>query len=301
MSELCLNYTLKEIENMTNILYHLFRAHNDKTYAIHGWGEKILGYGIKQTSFENFKLKQHPINERKFRMHRQTLLDNRFIEIFGKSKRVKGGPYYSITPLGLFYMMSKMDGYGKNIMTDIFKILDFHTPKKLVWDYFESKLWNDFTIKEIDKAVKQLTTNSEFIFKSDETLFSLDILLLNSNNKLRVFQARLNLKQIQMEKLGSMDLKKSKFKDHSKGFYFGISNYISMLLCYYLFQNIKNQKRFRKMHPSFQNKVDWIWSIIEMELKKDLEKINSDVIESYGINSNSEFGKEIVNELVKRD
>ena len=282
MSDLCLNYNLKEIENMTNILYHVFRVHNDKVYAIHGWGKKIIGYGIKQTSFDNFNSKQHPINERKFRIHRQTLLDNRLIEVFDKSKRVKGGPYYSITPLGLLFLLTKIKKYEKNMITDIFKVLDF-TRLRNQKMRFDVKLWKYFTPIQINKAMKQLTHQTEFTRSNDKFGLSLDLYLFSSMNRIRIFQSKYDSKIITLEKALWKQYEEEKDSGEivnvdKKEFYWQVSFYFTLSLCYYLFKNLKSKAVIQKTPLPFREFVDMIYQMIHDELSGDSINISHEII-----------------------
>lgn len=281
MSDLRLKSNLKKDESFAYILYHLFRVFGDKNYAVHGWGNKIVGYGIKQAVFEKFKKEKYPVNERIFRERKKELLDRRFIEIFYKSNRVKVRPYYEITPLGLFYMLSKLEIYEKNTITDIFKVLDLERAKdkKMM---FDSKLWEHFTTDQIHKALKQLTHFSDFTLGLNETGFSLDLFLFASKNRIRVYQARINSEQIQLEKAIWTDLDKDSAFIDKEQFYWQISFYVSMLLCYYLFKNIQSPEVIQKTPYPFRNFIGAISHTIETELERGIETNSVEMVEAFG-------------------
>jgi len=280
MSNIRTKSYLKKDESFANILYHLFRAFGDKDHAVHGWGQKIRGYGIKQSRFQKFNKTKYPINERIFREHKKELVDRRFIEVFDKSNRVRGGPYYTITLLGLFYLLSKLKIYEKNTVNDVFKILDSYKldDKKMKFDF---KLLNHFTTDEIHKAMKQLTHFSEFIFGVDDTVISLDLFIFPSKNRLRVFQARINSDQIQLEKEVWTDLNKDSPFIDKKRFYWLFSLYFTMLLCYYLFKNMKDHKAAQKTPYPFQQNLGIVSHAIETELSRDISENLVEMAEAF--------------------
>lgn len=281
MSDLHLKSNLTKDESFAHILYHLFRVFGDKNYAVRGWGNKIVGYGIKQAVFEKFKKEKYSVNERIFRERKNELLDRIFIEKFYKSKHMKGRPYYKITPIGLFYMLSKLEIYEKNTITDIFKVLDLQTSndKKMM---FDSKLWKYFTTDQIHKALKQLTHFSDFTLGLNETSFSLDLFLFASKNRLRVYQIRINSEQIQLEKTVFTDLDKVPSIINKELLYSQFSLYISMLLCYYLFKNMKSPELIQKTPYPFRNFIGAVSHTIETELERDIENNSVEMVEAFG-------------------
>lgn len=273
MSELCLNSNSKETENIVNILYHLFRVDGNKEYVIRGWGKKILGYGIRQAGFEEFRTKKYPTSEKRFRDYKDKLLNRRLVEVFDKSNRVKGGNRYHITPLGLLFLLTNIENNSTNTITDVFKRLDFtrlNEPRMA----FDTKVWKFFKQEQITRAIKQLSNKIEFRFEDNDNEIMMDILLFKSKNRIRVFQAKFNkvdlilLKSFYVQIIEDREPNEAIIVE-SKKFYWEISFYFTLLLVYYLFNNLENKEVFAKMPFPFQNFVGAIWETISNELTID--------------------------------
>jgi len=148
---------------------------------------------------------------------------------------------------------------------------------------FDSKLWKSFTTDQIHKALKQLTHFSDFILGLHETGFSLDLFLFASKIRIRVYQVRINTEQIKLDKAVWTDLDKDSAFIDKRQFYWQISFYFSMLLCYYLFKNMKDPEVIQKTPYPFQNFIGAVSYTIETELERGIENNSVEMVEALGL------------------
>ena len=170
------------------ILSVLFEVFDDKLYTIHGWGQKTIGYGIKKSQFneERFQKKIPKITERTFKHHKNELIERRFIKVFDKTNRVKRGPYYSITPIGMFYMLVKLESFPKNLSKKILKFMEFYV--KQFNSEFDNSFFNYFNEKNIKDAIDDFTEQVVFKKMSDgKNLIRFEI-AFNDNVRIRFLE-----------------------------------------------------------------------------------------------------------------
>ena len=108
MSDLRLNYSKTSFQTILDILSDLAIVQNDKRYVIRGWGKGIKNYGLKQKDFDEIDSHRQTLfksTTSQFKNYKIDLENFRFIEVYDKTNRVKGGPYYSISPLGLLFLL----------------------------------------------------------------------------------------------------------------------------------------------------------------------------------------------------
>jgi len=283
MSDLRLNYSRTTLDSITSILSDLFRVQNDKRYAIRGWGKKILNYGLKQADFDKSDSRKQRIfhtTEKQFRTYRIDLIDLRFIESYGKSERVKGGDYYSITPIGLLFLLKNQNEYSVNSVVDMF---EYYSNISLNTNFkANKKSWRYFDNTEINKAMKMLFRYLDFDYVNNQLTISLDVFLPKSLNRISLTQVIIDQRYIKVRK-------PSRFKKDSREFIkikeldFGISFFIRNLLCYYLFINTKKNK-IDKIPKDFRLFFVLTSEYIRREAVNDFIELEKKRIQSYGEN-----------------
>ena len=281
MSDLRLEYSKTELSSIISILSDLFRVQNDKRYVIRGWGKKILNYGIKQEYFDktdSHKQRIFHTTKRQFRNHRIKLMDLRFIDSYGKDERVKGGDYYSITPLGLLFLLKNNNEFSINSIIEMFEYLssislnsNFKVNKKS-WQYFNNI--------EINKAMKILLEYLNFDYVNNKLIISLDVFLQKSLNKISLTQVIIDQRYIKVRKPSGFK-KVTREYIKTKELDFGISFFIRNLLCYYLFMNTKKDK-INKIPKDFRLFFVIISEYVRRESVNDFVESEKKRIQSYG-------------------
>jgi hypothetical protein len=293
MSNLRLNSNLTQKQAFTHILYHLLDVHDNNQHAIRGWGQKLLGYGLKQTEFDLFKNSTYFVTTRIFRYNVDELLEKQLIRVFDKSTKTKKGPFYSITPLGLFYLLQHVEKFSNNKITQIFKLLEFSSSNN---KNFKQTFLKSFNEKQIFKAMKNLFYYAKLNFVSNGITLYLDVPLI-SLSSVRFLQVTVNSKNITLDNamLLTSDVPKLPAIITSDELDFQISFTLKNLLCYYLFKQIKNKKEFLNTSKYFQQMINSVTYIIGSSLEDDLEEITKVRIRAFGTADMAEVLKLIDN------
>lgn len=278
MSNLRLNHNLKKEQAFTNILYQLLTAHDDKTYKIIGWGKKIQGYGIKQIDFDSFKDSSYRVDERIFRNNKKKLVDKKFIQIFDKSTHTKKGPYYSITALGLFYLLQNIGKITDYEITRLFKLLQsFYTSKSK----FDNAVLKHFTEKQKLQAFENLFKYCKFDITDERTIFSIyipvgmiDVIFLEA----RISSKEIFLNIAQMVQIGTIlptviDQKEINIQ---------IAYSVHHILSYYLYKQMKNKKEILKLPKDFQQTINSIGHMLGVTLQTELDEITKERERTFG-------------------
>jgi len=264
MSDSRLNYDSKKNKNLTNILQHLLNVQGRKEHLIRGWGNKIQGCGLKQIDFDSYKNNEYRMTTRIFRSKMDELLDKKFIQVFDKSTRTKRGPFYCITPLGLFYLLQKINRYPTYTVNSVFKLLSFHSNVNTKLTGYISKY---FTEKQILKAMKILFYYSKIDFTNNHTIFAVDI-PLPSLSAVRILQVRIGPNEINLERAKEvLSVKEIPSVIDENELNFITSGTIIDTLCFYLNDYAKNNNT--KLYHTFKFLVGGVIEEIRMTLVED--------------------------------
>ena len=172
MSDLRLNYSEKAFKAILTILEDLREIQGNEQFAIRGWGKTIRDYGIKQAEFDKVdsdKQRSFQTTERQFKSYKYALWDLRFIREYNKDDRVKGGPFWSITPLGYLYLQKFQKNHSE---IKLFEFLNrsasnslkkYAKKQKAMIEFTDKKSWKAFNQNQINKAMTVLFDNVDFV------------------------------------------------------------------------------------------------------------------------------------------
>ena len=278
MSNLRLNSNLTQKQAFTHILHQLLDVHDNNQHAIRGWGQKLLGYGLKQTEFDLFKNSTYFVTTRIFRYNVDELLEKQLIRVFDKSTKTKKGPFYSITPLGLFYLLQHVEKFPKNITTKIFKHLEFYAEGN---SNIVNELLKYFTDAQILKAMKNLFYYSQIDFSNNSVIFAVDV-PLNSASAIRFLQVHINSQEIilHIAKMVHYSVNVPGIIDKNE-LNFVVSTTLCDILYYYLYDQTKNKKKIIESSKHFKFIVGGVIESLHMTLEDDLEDITKAKIRDF--------------------
>ena len=286
MSNLRIKYLDKE-EAFDEILSGLFKIFGEKQYAVYGWGHDILGYGIKQSKLgKDFQRGGLEINERRFKHHKKELLERKFIKVFDKTVRVKKGPFYAITPIGMYYLLSKLEKFSRNTSKNIFKLLKFYTTHSTKTD---NTFFKYFDENSINKAIHQLV--NQIVFERMDNKKNLIRFNLNftSNVSIRFLEIQYGKKDITVV-WSAMVFGFQKFeKIDENQFNFQIANATERILSFYLFNSMKNVLDIQKVPSRIQSGLR---NIIINNLYVEIigaEKIKNSMLAAYELPNALDF------------
>ena len=272
---------LTKEENFTNILYNLLEIQGDKCYARRGFNKKLKGYGVKQSEFSNFKDKGHPTSERKFREYKEELIHRGFIEEFYTKNKQAGRPYYTITPIGVVYLVKYSDSITGSAITNIIKFLDKFIDKS---DPIElgKPFWDFFNEIQIIQAIKQIAHFTEIVLGVEDTVVKFDLFNMKSKNRICLFMSRHSDNKFTIAKSPLQETMKSKKRGESKAYskedyYQDIALQFITTMFYYLLINIK-EKEFMKNCPK---KVLLISEMIRLTIESELQEDRKNILESW--------------------
>ena len=283
MSNSRLNYLEKD-NAVTEILSALFKTFDDKLYTIQGWGHKTLGYGIKQNKFDDkeFPNKKSRITERTFKHHKKELLERRFIKIFDKTNRVKNGPYYSITPIGMFYLMTRLKSFPKNLSKKLLRMLEFYVTQSN--PKFDNSFFDYFNKKSIKVAIEELIKQVVFKELQDRKNLIRFEVGFNENISVRFLEISYDKDTISLHwaTMVTKDYQKSESNNIDEDeFNLQIADTINLILSYNLFNKLKNPKEIQKTPFVLQNNL-WLAMIhIHKELNDAKKMLDSKFADSY--------------------
>ena len=294
MSDLRLNYSEKAFKVILTILEDLSKIQGDKQYAIIRWGKKVLDYGIKQTNFDKSDL--FKTTERQFKSYKYDLWDLRFIREYNKDDRVKGGPFWSITPLGYLYLLKFQKNYSG---TKLFEFLNraasnslkkYAKKQKIMIEFTDKKSWKAFNQNQINNAMTILFNNLDFDYQDNRLTLTLYAFNPTSLNKTALTQVIITNAQIKVTKSN----KTSKvILTTQSDLEFGLSYYISLLVSYYLIMYSKKSE-LEKIPKRFSLLVNYLRQIIQENSILDFTEINKKSIQSHG-----EFDTKLIRVLTK--
>ena len=242
----------------SHILYHLVDIYGDKMYEIVGFKKKVLGYGLQQFEFSTIKDTVYPITERMFREYKDELLARLFIEeVYARRKDKR--PRYVITPLGITYLISRLEIFDKELLTTIYKILSQYSNPKDNSMKIDNKTLKLFTGKQIDQALKQVGYFTEVLLEKYFTGMRFDFYLFKSKNRTRVFQGVVTPTGFVEEKTwllshDSRDLDNGLNVKRDR-FYHQISYSFNIMLSYYLVHTLEDMDKLKKMPNPFRQLV----------------------------------------------
>jgi hypothetical protein len=242
MSDLRLNYSITKFESFLDILSDLANAQNKKNYALLGWGKRVLNYGLKQSDFNS---KDFVSTEKQFRDYKMDLEVLRFIERYGKNQRVKRGPKYAITPFGLFFLLKHRNQFTVNSVFDYFSRISHNKLTKI-----SPKSWKFYNEKEIDKAVKMLFDNMDFVYDNENLIMTLYAFNPNRYNKTVLTQVIISQTYIKVTKPKPLTKDVRDIVTVTE-LDFGLAYFFRNLLCYYLFINTP-KKRIKDIPKEFR-------------------------------------------------
>lgn len=251
MSDLRLNYSQTSFDTILGILDDLVSIQNNDAYEIRRWGKTILDYGLKQGHFDKTdsdKKRIFKTSERQFKSYKHDLVYLRLIREYDKKDRVKGGTYYSISPLGLLFYYKFQKSYSKNSVIKMFEFFDRIAIKALN-KYFKNskelattinrKSWNYFNNEEINMALKIMFENIVIESIDDKIVITFYAFNPTSLNKTAMTQMILLEKFIKIVKPN----RTSKIQFTNQGdLEFGISFYSNLLASFYLILYSKKSK-----------------------------------------------------------
>jgi len=117
----------------------LYQCIGEKRYKIAGWGNKIIGYGLKPSEFDNFEDSSRSM----FYKNKNELLSQKYIESArtDKTKSTNHKPRYSITLLGILKLF-QTKSIGSEGFKNIMQILSTHYPNDYDSNYSPS--WESY-------------------------------------------------------------------------------------------------------------------------------------------------------------
>jgi len=290
MSDSRLKYNLKKEQAFTNILYQLLDSHDVKNRKIIGWGKKLQGYGIKQTDFNLFENSTYRVDERIFRNNKKDLLDKKFIRVFDKSNHVKNGPYYSITPLGLFYLFQNMKNISDSEITGMFKLLSFYS---LGENKSDVTFLKHFTEQQKLKAIKDLFRYCKFDIDDERIIFSIYIPLFSLN--VIFLEARISSKDIDLNIAHLVDTYDLPAMIDDDELNWQIAFTLRLLLSYYLYVQMENKKNILKLPRDFQKSINSVTYLLGSSLQSELDEISKLRMKTFGTADVLEVQKMIKN------
>lgn len=287
MSDLRLNYSEKTFKAILTILADLRKIQGNEQFAIRGWGKIILDYGIKQAEFDKSdsdKQRSFLTTERQFKSYKYALWNLRFIREYNKEDRVKGGPFWSITPLGYLYLLKFQKNYSG---IELFEFLNrtasnslkkYAKKQKIMLEFIEKKSWKLFNQNQINKAMTILFDNLDFDYQDNRLTLTLYAFNPTSLNKTALTQVLITNAFIKITKPNKTS--KVNFTTQNN-LEFGLTYYISLLVSYYLIMYSKKSK-LEKIPFRFTTLVDDLRQIIQENSILDFTEIDKKSIQSSG-------------------
>ena len=286
MSDLRLNYSEKAFKAILTILADLRKIQGDKEFAIRGWGKTILDYGIKQAEFDNSSDKQRSFQttERQFKSYKYALWSLRFIREYDKEDRVKGGPFWSITPLGYLYLLKFQKNYSGIELIEFLNrtasnsLKKYAKKQKIMLEFTEKKSWESFNQNQINKAMTILFNNLDFDYQDNRLILTLYAFNPTSLNKTALTQVLITNSFIKITKPNKTS--KVNFTTQNN-LEFGLSRNINLLVSYYLVMYSKKSE-LEKIPIRLTTLVDDLRQIIQENSILDFTEIDKKSIQSFG-------------------
>jgi len=286
MSDLRLNYSEKAFKAILTILADLRKIQGDKEFAIRGWGKTILDYGIKQAEFDNSSDKQRSFQttERQFKSYKYALWSLRFIREYDKEDRVKGGPFWSITPLGYLYLLKFQKNYSGIELIEFLNrtasnsLKKYAKKQKIMLEFTEKKSWESFNQNQINKAMTILFNNLDFDYQDNRLTLTLYAFNPTSLNKTALTQVLITNSFIKITKPNKTS--KVNFTTQNN-LEFGLSRNINLLVSYYLVMYSKKSE-LEKIPIRLTTLVDDLRQIIQENSILDFTEIDKKSIQSFG-------------------
>jgi hypothetical protein len=298
MSDLRLNYSEKSFKTILTILEDLSKIQDDEQFAIKGWGKTILDYGIKQSELDKVdsdKQRLFQTTERQFKSYKYALLDLRFIREYNKDNRVKGGPFWSITPLGYMYL----EKFQKNhYIIKLFEFLNrsasnslkkYEKKQKTSIEFTDKKSWQTFNddkklVKsfdqdQINKAITVLFDNIDFDYQDNRLTLTLYAFNPTSLNKITLTQVLITNSYINITKPNRTSKVNLTTQSDLE---FGLSYYLSLLVSYYLITYSKKSE-LEEIPIRFSSLVNNLRQMIQENSILDFVEINKKSIQSSGM------------------
>ena len=279
MSDLRLNYSKTSFQTILDILSDLDKVQKDGNYSIRGWGKEVLNHGLKQNDFDKKdsngqKLFKSTI--RQFKSYKIDLEDHKFIEVYDKTNRVKGGPYYCISPLGILFLFKFQDKFTSNStikMFEYFSKIGFNKNFGL-----KRNSWKFFNNIQINKAMKTMFDNLYFDYTDQRLIMTLYVFNPKSLNKIVLTQVIIAPSFIKIIKPNLIRYRNIVTLSELD---FGIAQYIRNLLCYYLIQYSKKSE-FKKIPKDFRLFFTLIIKSIQNNAIIDYTESEKKSIQMYG-------------------
>jgi len=286
MSNLRLNYSEKAFKAILTILADLRKIQGDKEFAIRGWGKTILDYGIKQAEFDNSSDKQRSFQttERQFKSYKYALWSLRFIREYDKEDRVKGGPFWSITPLGYLYLLKFQKNYSGIELSEFLNrtasnsLKKYAKKQKIMLEFIDKKSWESFNQNQINKAMTILFNNLDFDYQDNRLILTLYAFNPTSLNKTALTQVLITNSFIKITKPNKTS--KVNFTTQNN-LEFRLSHYINLLVSYYLIMYSKKSE-LEKIPIRLTTLVDDLRQIIQENSILDFTEIDKKIIQSFG-------------------
>ena len=286
MSDLRLNYSEKAFKAILTILADLRKIQGDKEFAIRGWGKTILDYGIKQAEFDNSSDKQRSFQttERQFKSYKYALWSLRFIREYDKEDRVKGGPFWSITPLGYLYLLKFQKNYSGIELIEFLNrtasnsLKKYAKKQKIMLEFIDKKSWKPFNQNQINKAMTILFNNLDFDYQDNRLTLTLYAFNPTSLNKTALTQVLITNAFIKITKPNKTSKEKLATQSDLE---FGLSYYINLLVSYYLVMYSKKSE-LEKIPIRLTTLVDDLRQIIQENSILDFTEIDKNSIQSFG-------------------
>lgn len=294
MSDLRLNYSKKSFNAILTILKDLGKIQGNEKYAIRGWGKTIRDYGIKQSELDKSDL----INttERQFKSYKYVLFHLRFIREYNKDNRVKGGIFWSITPLGYLYLQKFQKDYST---IKLFEFLNrsasnslkkYAKKQKIMIEFTDKKLWKSFNQDQINNAMKVLFDNLDFNYQNNRlilTLYAFNPISLNKTAITQVIITNSFINIIKPNRTSKVNL------TTQSNLEFGLSYYLSLLVGYYLIMH-SNESELKNIPKRFALLVDYLRQIIQENSILEFTEINKKSIQL-----NGEFDSKFIKGIIK--
>jgi len=278
MSDLRLNYSKTSFQTILDILSDLARVQNDKRYVIRGWGKGIKNYGLKQKDFDEIDSHRQTLfksTTSQFKNYKIDLENFRFIEVYDKTNRVKRGPYYSISPLGLLFLLKFQKQFTVNSTIEMFS---YFSRIGLNKNYgIKNESWKFFNNKQINMAMKTIFKNIDFDYINDKLIMTLYMLNPKSFNKIALTQITSTKTYIKVTKP-----KSKKFKNivTLNQLDFGLAYHFRNLLVYYLIMKLK-MKEVENIPKDFRLFFGLIISSIQKDSITDFIESGKNEIQVY--------------------
>ena len=288
MSDLRLNYSEKAFKAILTILEDLREIQGNEQFAIRGWGKTIRDYGIKQAEFDKVdsdKQRSFQTTERQFKSYKYALWDLRFIREYNKDDRVKGGSFWSITPLGYLYLQKFQKNYSG---TKLFEFLNraasnslkkYAKKQKAMIEFTDKKSWKAFNQNQINKAMTVLFDNIDFDYQDNRLTLTLYAFNPTSLNKIALTQVIITNAHINVTKPNRTSKVNLTTQSDLE---FGLSHHLSLLVSYYLIMYSKKSE-LEKIPIRFSLLVNNLRQIIQENSILDFVEINKKNIQSSGM------------------